>query len=71
MMNDLIKQFAIECAGQLEWDGPTPKSYTFTPDEVTRFANFIVSECCRMMVDLEKQYPANLTVREIKKHFGV
>jgi hypothetical protein len=70
-MNDRIKSFAIECAGQLEWDGPTPESYTFTPDEVTRFANFIVNECCRMMVDLEIQYPANLTVLEIKKHFGV
>jgi len=70
-MNERIKSFAIECAGQLEWDGPTPESYTFTPDEVTRFANFIVNECCRMMVDLEIQYPANLTVLEIKKHFGV
>jgi hypothetical protein len=71
VVNDRIKSFAIECAGQLEWDGPTPESYTFTPDEVTRFANFIVNECCRMMVDLEIQYPANLTVLEIKKHFGV
>lgn len=70
-MNERIKSFAIECAGQLEWDGPTPESYTFTPDEVTRFANFIVNECCRMMVDLEIQYPANLTVLEIKNHFGV
>jgi hypothetical protein len=70
-MNERIKSFAIECAGQLEWDGPTPESYTFTPDEVSRFANFIVNECCRMMVDLEIQYPANLTVLEIKKHFGV
>jgi hypothetical protein len=70
-MNERIKSFAIECAGQLEWDGPTPESYTFTPDEITRFANFIVNECCRMMVDLEIQYPANLTALEIKKHFGV
>jgi len=70
-MNERIKSFAIECAGQLEWDGPTPESYTFAPDEVTRFANFIVNECCRMMVDLEIQYPANLTALEIKKHFGV
>ena len=70
-MNERIKSFAIECAGQLEWDGRTPESYTFTPDEITRFANFIVNECCRMMVDLEIQYPANLTALEIKKHFGV
>jgi hypothetical protein len=71
-MNERIKSFAIECAGQLEWDFPKPPaSYTFAPDEVTRFANFIVNECCRMMVDLEIQYPANLTALEIKKHFGV
>jgi hypothetical protein len=70
-MNEKIKSFAIECAGQLEWDGPTPESYTFTPDEMARFANFIVNECCQMMIDMETKYPANLTVREIKKHFGI
>jgi hypothetical protein len=31
----------------------------------------IIQECCQMMMDLEVKYPANLTVREIKKHFGV
>ena len=41
-MNDFIKKLAIECAGQLEWDFPKdPESYTFTPDEVNRFAELI------------------------------
>ena len=36
-----------------------------------RFAELIVRECCEKMIELESKYPANLTVREIKKHFGV
>jgi len=45
-MMDLITQFAIDCAGQKEWDFPKdPKSYTFTPDELTKFAELIVREC--------------------------
>ena len=36
-----------------------------------KFAKLIVQECCKMMMDLEVKYPANLTVREIKKNFGV
>jgi hypothetical protein len=45
-MMDLITQFAIDCAGQKEWDFPKdPKSYTFTPDELEKFAELIVREC--------------------------
>ena len=41
-MNDLIKQFAIDCAGQKEWDFPKdPKSYTFTSDELEKFAALV------------------------------
>lgn len=36
-----------------------------------KFAKLIVRECCNMMMDLEIKYPANLTVREIKKSFGI
>jgi hypothetical protein len=35
------------------------------------FAQLIVKECCSMMLDLETKYPANLTVKEIKQHFGI
>ena len=64
-MNDLVKKFAIECAGQLEWDGPTPESYTFTPDEVTRFANFLVKEC------IDVAFHRGDNVDYLKQHFGV
>jgi len=36
-----------------------------------RYSRMIVEECCQMMLDLESKYPANLTVQEIQKHFGV
>ena len=36
-----------------------------------KFAELLVNECCQMMIDMETKYPANLTVREIKKHFGI
>ena len=36
-----------------------------------KFAELIVRECCKMMIALEPEYPGNLTVQEIKKHFGV
>ena len=64
-MNDFIKSIAIECAGQLEWDGPTPESYTFTPDEVTRFANFLVKEC------IDVAFDRGDNVDYLKEHFGV
>ena len=35
------------------------------------FGDLIVLNCCNMMIDLESKYPANLTVVEIKKEFGV
>ena len=36
-----------------------------------RYSRMLVEECCQMMLDLESKYPANLTVQEIRKHFGV
>ena len=39
--------------------------------DTQKFAELIVAECCDMMIELEPKYPANLTVREIRKHFGV
>jgi len=38
---------------------------------ILKFGNLIVKECCQMMIDLEVKYPANLTVREIRKQFGI
>ena len=36
-----------------------------------KFAELIIKNCCKMMVDLEIKYAVNLTVREIKQHFGI
>ena len=36
-----------------------------------KFAELLIEECCKMMIQLEIKYPANLTVKEIRKHFGL
>jgi len=65
-MIDLIKQFAIDCAGQKEWDFPKdPKSYTFTPDELAKFAQLIVQEC------IDVAFDRGDNVDYFKEHFGV
>lgn len=53
-----IKELAEQVYGSLHYDD-------------LKFAELIINECCQMMLDMETKYPANLTVREIKKHFGV
>jgi hypothetical protein len=65
-MNERIKELAVQ-AGAGEWgDSVVPAMMN-----IEKFAQSIVNECCQMMIDMEIKYPANLTVREIKKHFGV
>ena len=71
-MNDLIRQFAIECAGQLEWDGPTPESYTFTPDEMARFANFIVYDILSELTNDDSLGSARIDcIRRLAERYGV
>jgi len=65
-MIDLIKQFAIDCAGQKEWDFPKdPKSYTFTPDELEKFAELIIAETCKLLAE-NREFRAAVLVG---KHF--
>jgi hypothetical protein len=63
-MNERIMQYILEagtdCSGK--W---------MSLFQAEKLAESIVRECCQMMLDMETKYPANLTVREIKKHFGV
>jgi hypothetical protein len=61
-MNEHVKQLATKARLLTGW--PTGEY------DYQQFANLIIEECCQMMLTLEK-YPANLTAREIKKHFGV
>ena len=64
-MNERIIEMAKQCG---DWSGQTIE---MNDVGITKFADLIVNECCQMMLDMETKYPANLTVREIKKHFGV
>ena len=71
-MNELFEQLAIECAGQLEWDGPTPESYKFTPDEVTRFANFIIYDVLSELTNDDSMGSARIeTIRRLAERYGV
>jgi hypothetical protein len=68
-MNELIEKFAIDCAGQMVWNFPKdPEEFTFTRDELSKFAELIVQECSKVIeVHFEPVYDGKL----IKQHFGV
>ena len=42
----------------------------YTEVEMQKFAEKIIRECCNIMMDLRTR-PADLTVKDIKNHFGV
>ena len=63
-MNERIRELAEQAGLEYNFDPMLWLKYE-------KFAELIVRECCQMMLDLEVKYPANLTVREIKQHFGV
>jgi hypothetical protein len=45
-MNERIKELAIDCAGQMEWDAPKNlESFTFNRDELQKFAELIINAC--------------------------
>ena len=65
-MNKRIRELAIDCAGQKEWDFPKdPKSYTFTPDELAEFAELIIKEC------IDVAFDRGDNVDYLKEHFGI
>ena len=41
-----------------------------TPETISEFAELIVRECCDIFVELRTR-PADLAVKDVKKHFGV
>jgi len=68
-MNTRIQELAEQAKNQVPQGILSPDLWIKQYNQ--KFAESIVKECCQMMMDLEVKYPANLTVREIKKHFGV
>ena len=64
-MNERIKECWLKAAREdsgEKWD---------TQEEfIERFAELIVKECCDVFVELRTR-PADLAVKDVKKHFGV
>jgi hypothetical protein len=59
-----------EMAGKANFGHMENGEVVFDP-RLEVFAELIIGTCCEMMVKLEHKYPANLSVREIKKYYGV
>ena len=71
-MNELFEQFAIDCAGQKEWDFPKPPaSFTFNREELAKFAELIVKECLQQAKEVVIPITADAIESKIKEHFGV
>ena len=71
-MNDRIFDLAKE-ADLIQWEALP--SGARTPDhesvvKAKKFAELIVQECCDIFVELRTR-PADLAVKDVKKHFGV
>lgn len=68
-MNERIKELADEAAdGMLSYDAEG--EWRLSEREVKKFAELIVRECCDVFVELRTR-PADLAVKDVKKHFGV
>jgi hypothetical protein len=63
-MNERIKQLAIK-AGD-DWEHTVKEDREF----LEKFAKLVVQECCDIFVELRTR-PADLAVKDVKKHFGV
>jgi hypothetical protein len=63
-MNEQIKQLAIK-AGD-DWEHTVKEDREF----LEKFAKLVVRECCDIFVELRTR-PADLAVKDVKKHFGV
>jgi len=72
-MNDRIKSIAIECAGALYWDPPKdPTEYTYTPLELTRFANYIIYDVLSELTNDDALGSARIeTIRRLAERYGV
>jgi len=56
------KASALLRSGENSWE--TQKAF------IEKFAELIVQECCDIFVELRTR-PADLAVKDVKKHFGV
>lgn len=76
-MNERIRDIAIECANQLDWDyGDSPEEYTYTEYNVERFARMIIEDAVNALnADALERGDVTTTVgtvgKLLKKHFGI
>ena len=79
-MNERIKQLALQAGFETNEANLSFGNYVqyneyfyaddFIEDELKKFAELIVRECCDIFVELRTR-PADLAVKDVKKHFGV
>ena len=76
-MNERIKELAMELAEQYDWDPPhDPTYYTFSSDDLKKFAELIVRECVKVVDDTmtenqEMNIGLVMASAAIVAHFGV
>ena len=66
-MNERIKELAEQSRKHFP---KTESSGEFWVFDEQKFAELIVQECCDIFVELRTR-PADLAVKDVKKHFGV
>lgn len=75
-MNKRIKELAVQAGGNPNYKAcryffPPPPNYIDPATvDLEKFAELIVKECCDIFVELRTR-PADLAVKDVKKHFGV
>ena len=67
-MNERIRELAEQAQQYAEYT--TPQGLEWLPAFKEKFAELIVRECCDIFVELRTR-PADLAVKDVKKHFGV
>ena len=72
-MNDLIEQFAIDCAGQLEWDFPKPPaSFTFNRAELEKFYKLVIYDVLSELTNDDSLGSARIeSIRRLAERYGV
>lgn len=72
-MNERIRLLALQAGikyGSAVGYFYTPATDGITTQDMEKFAELIVRECCDIFVELRTR-PADLAAKDVKKHFGV
>lgn len=72
-MNDLIEQFAIDCAGQKVWDFPKdPESFTFNRAELEKFYKLVIYDVLSELTNDDSLGSARIeSIRRLAERYGV